>query len=134
MESDAFLVRALYGDKNYKEKRLKYSLGAEKELVKISVKNVQCIFLSRVINPGHGKADTGCVYWDGNKIVLFLEIFQYFYNKRVNRWIDNNRLLSKKKKRGREKERMYDSVLFCKIIAIWNLIKIGDEEPVKMQA
>lgn len=85
MESYAFFGKnSLWEIKNYKEKRLKCSLGAEKELVKISVKNVQCICLSWVVNLGHRKADedTGCVYWDRDKkIVLFLEIFQYFYNK-----------------------------------------------------
>lgn len=85
MESCALLGKSsLWGKKNYKKKRLKYSLGAEKELVKISVKNVQCICFSWVVNLGHRKADedTGCVYWDGDKkMVLFLEILQYFYNK-----------------------------------------------------
>lgn len=62
------------GNKNYKKKSFKYSLGAEKELVKISVKNVQCICLSWVVDLGHRKADkdTGCVYWDADKkIALF---------------------------------------------------------------
>lgn len=55
------------GNKNYKEKRLKNSLRAEKEIVKIGVKKLQHICLSWVVNPSHRKAGTGFVYWDGGK-------------------------------------------------------------------
>lgn len=84
MESYAFFGKSSLWEIKITRRKRWSSLGAEKGLDKISVKNVKCICLSWVVNLGHRKADedTVCVYWDGDKkIVLFLEIFQYFYNK-----------------------------------------------------